>query len=220
MMRKTILSFLLCSAMILGTGTARSTPVYDSVNGHWYDYVTFPDIGWAAAKAAAASSAWMGMSGHLATITDSSENSFIALIYHGNAYLGATDLGSPTEAYSWITGELFGYTNWGPGEPNNAPNSATGENFLMMWHSVGFPSVFATDDPDQWNDIFNFDVTQPIANNSNAYISGYFVEYEASEPETSVIFLTGLGLLGLIGRRRKQWEKRNLAAQNSRVALN
>ena len=126
MMRNAILSLLLFSAVSFWPSTATSTPIYDASNGHWYDYVIFPDIGWAAAKAAAENSTWMGMSGHLATITDSSENSFIAQITHGNAYLGATNLGSPGGAYSWVTGEQFSYSNWGPGEPNNAPNSATG----------------------------------------------------------------------------------------------
>jgi len=176
-------------------------------NQHYYDFVSFEDTGWAAAKVAAESGMFLGAQGHLATITDAAENAFVASIYHGNAYLGASNLvaGAPTETFQWITGEPFGFARWGIGEPNNARNSVTGENFLMMWHSDGFPRQFAADAPDEWNDIFNFDVTQSISNNSNGYMDGYFVEYEPTTPvplpTAAFLLAPALGALGFMRHR-------------------
>jgi hypothetical protein len=182
---------------------AYATPVYDAANGHWYDYVAMPDYGWQYAENAATATTFNGVQGQLATIADAAENEFISSIFHGNAYLGATDLSG---AWAWVTGESFAYTNWGPGEPSNFINPSLypwGENYLMMWHSDGFPSIYATDAPDQWNDIFDFDRQNSIPNNTNGYIDGYFVEFAPAvpEPATYAMTLAGLGLLGFFARR-------------------
>jgi hypothetical protein len=195
----------LFGAFCLLAVNASAAPVYFSANGHWYDYVAIPDYGWLNAANAAASTTFNGMQGQLATITSAGENAFISNIYHGNAYLGGTDLSGTWE---WVTGESFVYTNWGPGEPNNFINTSLypwGENFLMIWHSDGFPSNFATDAPDQWNDIFNYNQSAAIANNSDGYINGYFVEFAPTipEPETYAMILAGLGVIGFSARRRK-----------------
>ena len=169
-MKKIIPKIVFLSLSVFITPIANATPVLDSLNGHWYDYVESSDTGWQSAKDAASNSVFRGMKGYLATISDSAENDFIASILHGNAYLGASNL--PNGQFSWVTGEQFSYTNWGAGEPNNAPNSATGENFLMMWHSPEVSSQYATDPNGTWNDVFNYNITQAITNNSNGYITG------------------------------------------------
>lgn len=207
--QKLLVNLTLGFSLFCFNGSANATPVQWTVetggNGHWYDYVGFSDTGWQSAKESAENSNWLGMIGYLATITSSDENNFIAGIYHGNAYLGATNL---TGGWSWITDEVFSYTNWWTGEPNNAPNSVTGENFLMMWHSDGVPSSFATGASNTWNDIFNYDINQSIANNSNGYINGYFVEYSENPnnpspvPEPTTTFLFSIGLAGLVAARR------------------
>jgi hypothetical protein len=174
-----------------------------SGNGHWYDFVNFADTGWLAAKQSAESTVWMGMTGHLATISNKGENAFIASIFHGNAYLGATDKASEGN-WIWITGEPFTYSKWGHGEPNNATNSSTNEDYLMMWHSAGWPSPWQSTAPYEWNDIFNYNPSLAINNNSNGYIHGYFIEFEAPIPEPSiyVMMIAGLGMLGFAAHRR------------------
>lgn len=212
-------------ATLLAASSAYAVPIYDAANGHYYEYISSFDITWKSANDTSNGKTYLGLGGHLATITSDSENTFVSQIYHGNAYLGATDIvrGTPTNSYHWVTGENFNYTNWTPGEPNNASNSNTGENFVMMWRSTGFSSnydYYLHGDPAQWNDIFNKDITKSLSapDNTNGYIDGYFVEYQSTEregehehdycspvpePETYALMLAGLGVVGFATRRRK-----------------
>lgn len=76
--------------------------------------------------------------GHMASINSAQENSWLVSTggwSHG-VYLGGTDL-SVEGTWMWDSGEPFSYTNWNPGEPNNAGN----EDFLQLY-STG-----------RWNDI-------------------------------------------------------------------
>jgi hypothetical protein len=68
---------------------------------------------------------------HLATITSAAENAFVFDLvdnnpdfwnccFSGNSqgpWLGGFKSGSNVGDYSWVTGEPFVYTNWGPLEP-------------------------------------------------------------------------------------------------------
>jgi len=215
MKQKLLINLFLGLLLFPLSDSVNATPVQWTIesggNGHWYDYVQFQDTGWQSAKIAAESSIWDGMTGYLTTITGFAENAFVASIYHGNAYLGANNLSNGT--WKWVTGEVFSYTNWWTGEPNNASNSATGENFLMMWHSNGVASQFATGTPDTWNDIFNYNINEAIQGNSNGYINGYFVEFSEKNthsspvPLPSSIFLLGTGLGLLMMLRKKNIEQ-------------
>ena len=68
-------------------------------NGHWYAFSTqfptgTPSPTWEAARDAAEAFEFMGMRGHLATITSESENSFISEFVNRNgssAWIGASD---------------------------------------------------------------------------------------------------------------------------------
>jgi len=131
---------------------------YYWVNGHYYNAVSVPDgITWTDAKTAAESSTYLGITGHLATITSQGENGFIYNdlgVTPGYYWLGAYQPeGSqePDGGWQWVTGEPWNYTNWN----SWAPDGYNSENVLAFW------------DGDKWND-YSQDNT----------LSGYVVEYE------------------------------------------
>lgn len=66
--------------------------------------------------------------GHLATISDAAENTFISNFNSGFMWIGATDRDVEGQ-WKWITNEPYTYTNWAPGEPNNAGD---GEDWAVI----------------------------------------------------------------------------------------
>lgn len=66
------------------------------------------------------------MGGHLATIHDRDEHAFIlhmaANTTVSQIWLGGTDE-SQEGTWKWVTDEEFGYSDWGPSEPNNLGNA-------------------------------------------------------------------------------------------------
>lgn len=96
---------------------AASCAQADSFTNHTYQLVA-TNLTWHEAKVDAES-----RGGHLATITSSDEWEYILslqLPFHPqDAYwLGATDEGHEG-IWTWVTGELWGFAMWSPGEPNN-----------------------------------------------------------------------------------------------------
>ncbi len=165
-----------------------------SYNGHYYEVIPYPTSGhpdksWAAAKIAAESSEYeylpgMFISGHLATITSSGEDSFIEgrrqatglSASQGEAWVGgSTDsLCTPVPGcgWSWVNGEgvistmqvplaVSSYSNWLGGEPNNV---GAGEKHL----GIGLNGQFG------WNDEGNL-----------GNIGGYVIEYDVPIPASS-----------------------------------
>ncbi|HRE03152.1 MAG TPA: hypothetical protein PLV68_17770, partial [Ilumatobacteraceae bacterium] len=147
--------------------------LYFEPNGHFYEFVVANGITWSAARDAAAARRYFGLQGYLATVTDETENSFIAAKLEGQGWMGASDAAAEG-TWRWVTGpeglENAGagrhfwsgtatggpvggfYNNWASGEPNNC---CAGENHA---HFLGNGS---------WNDYaFN-----------NGSIQGYVVEY-------------------------------------------
>lgn len=181
---------LICCLLSLGViSRADAIPVQWSVNGHYYEAIYVPlTILWAEANDIAASKTFMGLQGHLATITSAEENQFLVNTFPGTYYYalgGFQPSGSPEPAggWEWITGEPFIYTNWNLIEPNNVGGY---ENALAFanndWPPFG-----------SWNDVGAVD-------NS---LKGYFVEYSDPVPEPATMLLLGSGLIGLSGFRRK-----------------
>lgn len=156
-----------------------AAPILNPDNGHYYEFI--PDrVTWPVAKAAAEAMTFMGAQGHLVDIHDASENMFVRNLIAGNpqnaAWIGLNDI-AVEGVFEWTTGAPLTYTNWAPGEPNNA---AGGEDFVHMIADFN-PPTFG-----RWNDF------------RDQNIIGYLVEFEpvpVPEP-ASVAVWTLLGLAG------------------------
>lgn len=114
------------TAFSAGTMTITSIPPsFNPTNGHHYYMIQSGPIGFNAAKAVAEGLSYLGVQGHLATINDAEENSFLATTFGVRAWVGGIqDTSSPSYSepgggWSWITGEAFTYSNWTAGEPND-----------------------------------------------------------------------------------------------------
>jgi formylglycine-generating enzyme required for sulfatase activity len=163
-------------------------PFFNPATGHWYDFVSAPDISWSDAKSA--SEAMMHtpenrpmLMGYLATITSEAEETFLKTHFGENAlvWVGASDASVEGE-WRWVTGPegvsddgkgvLFwlgnqngtavGFENWIDGiEPNGLGED---EDYIDWNHNSS----------GRWNDV--------AADTPRDVISGYFVEFGSSLP--------------------------------------
>jgi hypothetical protein len=159
-------------------------PVAQGGNGHFYEMVLRDPgpVGWHQARAEATAMQWMGVSGHLATITSPEEQEFIRITFPDppDIYIGgfqdrsAPNYLEPSGGWRWITGEPWAFTNWRIGEPNNCTDC------------VGFPEDFlhiGGSSWPMWND--NHDA----ALSGRAHHRGYMVEFPVPIPEPSGLTL-------------------------------
>jgi len=157
-------------------------------NGHFYQFVSAPTIGWTDAAQAAEATTYAGMQGYLVTVTSAEENTFVADTVVGKGWIGASDADIDKEWY-WVTGPEAGthfftqasaddgcgagaaeeqpvgdhYENWDPGppEPNDFPTGCEGEEDYGNLSDDGL-----------WND-------WPESGAEQAF--GYIVEYGGLE---------------------------------------
>ncbi len=121
-------------------------------NGHGYQ-LTNTKSNWNDSEAEAVS-----LRGHLITINDAAENQFVIDNFFVGQdpnrilWTGLTDRDSEG-SFQWISGEPLTYTNWNPGEPNNAAPFGGPENYVVMnWHRVaGIPGDGGA--LGDWNDV-------------------------------------------------------------------
>jgi hypothetical protein len=83
-------------------------------NGHSY-YRSTGSAFWSTARANC-----QAMGGYLVTITSAGENNFVFNTWP-SGWIGLTDEVNEG-TWRWVTGETYSYSNWNPGEPNNAGN--------------------------------------------------------------------------------------------------
>lgn len=146
----------------LTTTTNGWQPVLNPENGHFY-YVAPASLSWPDARTAAGV-VFGGTTGHLATVSNPSENAFILSLIPNDTeavWLGGTDEGHEG-VWQWIAGEPSSYTNWGAGEPS----SGTLENYLAMMRISEIPG--------QWNDVGTG--ARP------EYINYFIVEWDNANP--------------------------------------
>jgi hypothetical protein len=192
------IAFWLAMASQAGAGVVVEWRTEDGGNGHFYELVD-QRVTWPMAKAAAESMSFMGLPGHLATITSAAENEFIATnVLAGDAidigaWIGLTDdenfggsesFGQPNrmvDGWHWVTGEPVSFTAWNSfsAEPNNGvPNHSGDEDWAILFFWRG-DAV--------WNDQTAF------------YAPPFIVEYEpaqAAVPEpASLLIWAALGLV-------------------------
>ena len=169
-------------------------------NGHYYEFVnqcsTWPD-----AKVAAESMTYLGITGHLVTITSTEENDFVfqnvldPSAFQIGAWIGLTDneafggyesYDQPNpkiDGWVWVTGEPVSFTDWGSfenseGEHVEEPNnSGSNEDYAVMHAYTGSLA---------WND------------QSDYYEPPFIVEFDIV-PEPSTLILLSMAVIGLLG---------------------
>lgn len=140
-MRHTANAILAACLLLAVAAPASADPVQWTGNGHWYEVVPAASYTWEQADQAARIRTWLGIPGHLATVTSQEEQDFVApLLGTANCWLAGyqdpTD-GGVADNWHWQTSENWSYINWQPGEPNDS----NGEENCLMIYSFG-----------KWND--------------------------------------------------------------------
>lgn len=181
------------------TGSRKITISLDDIDylpatGHFYRFISKPQIKWTDAKTEAENEVYYGMHGYLATITSAVENNFIQTKTKGVGWIGASD-NAVQDQWRWVTGPeglnggtLFykgtgaqakadpahfgpvnnAYSNWNGSEPNDSPDSNP-NNYENFAHITFFPSNPANSF--KWNDL-------PDAGGSGDYLpAGYLIEF-------------------------------------------
>lgn len=179
-MKKTLIAILGCVLVTLSSQVNAATWDF---NGHTYqDVSTDGWIPWSQAEGMAE-----GMGGHLATLTSLEENQWVydnVVIPAGLASEHQAWVGGFREnvgEWKWVTGEIWDYTNWGPGEPNNASD-------------VEFGMTLNRYNDATWNDEGAW----------QGGISGFIVEKSGNVPDggvTAMLLGMALSSLGFIRRR-------------------
>lgn len=194
------LGLVVCSLGLLAllpSPDASAIPIYFEPTGHYYEFIRQAGVTWTEAAVAATEHEHEGMTGYLATLTSAAEND---LVYESfgqhfwEAWLGGYQdpTSIPSEKWHWTTGEEWAYTNWAPGEPNDA-GGPDKECYLQMWGQ-------GTVAPGHWND--------DAAATDLGNIGGYLVEFGGGappvpEPSSLVLLTLGLGT-GLVRIRRRR----------------
>ncbi len=168
--------FLLC----IGVGVAAGQPQYLAGTGHYYELVhpTGSPTTHSGNKADVQNRQFLGLQGHLATVTGDTENDFLASWLKRDRQTHAYRLGGiyTSGQWSWETGETWSYTNWASGEPSF---SVPGDQELMMYGP--HPEI------GKWNDS-QYGVAKTDW--------GYIIEYDVPEPATlSLLTIGGLALI-------------------------
>lgn len=123
-------TFLVVAFLIAPRVDAQSPAwMFNPTNGH--AYALTPPLGWAQAEAHA-----NGLGAHLVTIRSAAEQAWIWQTFGTTGlWIGYTDQ-VQEGVWQWTSGEPTTYTNWQPGEPNNASN----EDFANLsgngWNDV------------------------------------------------------------------------------------
>lgn len=178
---------------LVSVGGLQATPIQWAGNGHYYEVRDAGSaISWTEAKGTAETLSWVGLQGHLASITSEAENVFIRDLLPSQPFTfpavwigGYQPAGSaePDGGWCWVTNEPWAYSNWSANEPND---SSPGEGFLEIYAHQG-----------DWWGMWNDNQDSSSYNNTK-----YVVEYEGEIPEPSTIVLLGLAGAALTVRKR------------------
>jgi len=180
---------LFLAAALVSFGGANAAPI--QFGSSYYEFVPEESISWSEASAAASASTFMGVNGHLATVTSAAENDFLVDLGPVFSTAQGAWLGGAVDASQigrWAVGpeagQLFTFSNFASGEPNEGPSN------VFAYLSAALAG--------QWAD---------AAGGVGGEIAGYFVEYQVGTvplPAALPLMLTGLAGFGFLGWRRKR----------------
>jgi len=149
---------------LLASPAMDSSAVIQTSDGHAYQFIAAPDIGWDQARAAAAKLSWHGRAGYLATIDSAAEYQLVLDRLFSKTYPDVTYLGGRQTApgeWRWVTGpdslsdggkgKLFwrgfetgamtagGYANWMATAFQHGGKWDTGKVCCVSLFSYGIP---------------------------------------------------------------------------------
>jgi len=202
MQSRVIIGFI-CS-LLLSTGTHAATVKWneaDGGNGHLYEAVLAgSDITWEDAQAAVQA---RGPDWHLATITSAAENAFVEGLFTSDStffnccafpfplgrissgpWLGGMSSTLASNDWTWVTGEAFTFADWGQTAP-----FGNGDRISFAEMGTGLEVA--------WNDNVSGHPLSP-----QSYIAEFSGSSAVPIPAALPLFLSGVAMLPLIGRRR------------------
>ncbi|MHB9005352.1 MAG: immunoglobulin domain-containing protein [Limisphaerales bacterium] len=121
-------------------------PIAQGGSGHWYGPTRGNHRGWGQAEAEAQTYP----NGHLVSINSAAEQKFLETTFlagenvRNTYWIGFNDFEREGQ-WVWSTGEQVTFTNWGPGEPNDAGNE---DGAVLNWPYFAGNVDFGT-----WNDM-------------------------------------------------------------------
>ncbi len=167
-----------CALALVAATSSQAVTVIDTATfgGHTYSLLSADN--WLASEAFAVSNG-----AHLVAVNDAAENNFLISTWGANntLWIGLQRTAPGASTFAWSNGQALTYTSWAAGEPNNLG----GDEDFVHTYSNG-----------QWNDLANV----------SSYVGPQFGVMEVAavpEPETYAMLLAGLGLMGVVARRRK-----------------
>lgn len=190
---------------------------YNATTGNFYKYIPTTAT-FAGATTAASAATVFGIAGHLATITSASENTFVAGLISGTAWLGATD--SATEG-NWLwqgggaeAGQMFWqgnasgsaqggyYTNWNTSQPDDGGGNEDGMQMIVggKWNDVSTASSLGY--VIEWEGASVIAALPPTSlsvaeNSANGTVLGTISAYDPDTGEVLTYSVTGGTGLGI-----------------------
>jgi len=168
---------LLAAAASLAPASPVTWNAADGGNGNTYDVIVNDSVSWDAARAAARAAG-----GDLATIDSAAEQSFVESVLNTNAaatgsyWFGIREASEST--WQDVNGRALAYTNWSPGEPDNAAAVESVGAVLWSDDATAAADPAAAARKGRWNDAPNsgYPVLGLVTPPPDALRAGFLVE--------------------------------------------